>query len=49
MGDNTLGPDHIERAMSALRDGWPDMEALFMDGQIALSIKASVRVTYTPG
>lgn len=27
MADNTLGPDHIERAMSALRNGWPDMES----------------------
>lgn len=35
MADPTtqLGPDRIERAMSALRGGWPDMEALFMSGQ----------------
>lgn len=28
-----MGPDRVERAMSALRSGWPDMERLFLEGQ----------------
>ena len=43
MAGNTQGPDRIERAIAALRDGWPDMEALFMDGQcltLALMLRA---------
>lgn len=46
MAGNMPSPNRIERAIAALREGWPDMEALFMGGQ-CLTLALMLRAIWT--